>query len=213
MGLRHEVKAAGGVGMRLAKSQRFGDTACMEAATGRDGIKILLISGPGGIGKSTLSWAISARLAGSGVAHAAIESDELDRVFPKPTEEELAPLGVSDISATTLAALWSVYASLGRTRLLMSGVFAHPEFDKRWILHAIPGAEITVVRLRASDETLAGRIRRREHGEDADGQIARSLRQSRRIAGGSGAAIDVDTDGKTPAELADSILRLARWDA
>jgi len=185
----------------------------METAARHDSVEILLIGGPAGIGKSTLSWEISASLAAAGIAHATIESDELDRVFPKPTAEELAGLGVSDISASTLSALWSVYASLGRSRLVMSGVFMHPEFDKRWIRQAIPGAEITVVRLHASEETLAERVRRREVGDSAENQIERSVRQAKRMAGGDIDTIPVTTDGKTPAALAESILRLVGWTA
>ena len=81
--------------------------------------------------------------------HAAIESDELDRVFPKPGAEELAPLtpGARDVSQLNLAALWSTYRALGHSRLIMSGVMLHVGFDKRWILAAIPDAQITVVRI------------------------------------------------------------------
>jgi len=55
-------------------------------------VEILLITGPAGVGKSTLCWEMGAVLAEAGIAHVAIESDELDRVFPKPGAEELAPL-------------------------------------------------------------------------------------------------------------------------
>ena len=48
-------------------------------------MQLLLITGPAGVGKSTLSWEMSAQLAAAQVAHAVIETDELDRVFPRPT--------------------------------------------------------------------------------------------------------------------------------
>ena len=56
--------------------------------------------------------------------HAIIETDELDRVFPRPTPEQLAALrpGTSDVSALNLAAMWETYRALGHTRLVMSGV-------------------------------------------------------------------------------------------
>ena len=86
--------------------------------------QILLITGLAGVGKSTLCWEISSRLAAVGVAHTAIESDELDRVFPLPTPDELESLrpGTTDVSAITLEAFWSPYRTLGHTRLVMSGV-------------------------------------------------------------------------------------------
>jgi energy-coupling factor transporter ATP-binding protein EcfA2 len=183
-------------------------------ATADISVEILLITGPAGIGKSTLCWEMSAVLAEAGIAHAAIESDELDRVFPKPGAEELAPLapGARDISQLNLAALWSTYRALGHSRLIMSGVMLHVAFDKRWILAAIPEARITVVRLRGSEASLRERLDRREIGAGRDAQIERSLRQAQRIAGED--AMDflvVETDGRPPQELAREIVDAVGW--
>lgn len=73
--------------------------------------KILLITGPAGVGKSTLSWEVSAQLTAAGLRHAAIETDELDRIFPLPSASELDDLreGMTDISETNLASLWGNY--------------------------------------------------------------------------------------------------------
>ena len=153
-------------------------------------------------------------LAEARIAHVAIESDELDRVFPKPGAEELAPLapGARDVSQLNLAALWGTYRALGHTRLIMSGVMLHIGFDKRWILAAIPDARITVVRLRAGDEALLERIDRRETGAGREAQIERSLRQARRLAGETaGDFFVVDTDGRMPTELAREVLGRAGW--
>lgn len=177
-------------------------------------VEILLITGPAGVGKSTLCWEMGAMLAEAGIAHAAIESDELDRVFPKPGAEELAPLapGARDVSQLNLATLWGTYRALGHTRLIMSGVMLHVGFDKRWILAAIPDALITVVRLRAGDDSLLARLDRRETGAGRDAQIERSLRQARRLAGeAADGFIVVETDGRAPAELASEVLGKAGW--
>jgi broad-specificity NMP kinase len=183
--------------------------AAAEAA-----VEILLVTGPAGIGKSTLCWEIGAMLAQAGIAHAAIESDELDRVFPKPGAEELAPLapGARDVSQLNLAALWATYHALGHNRLLMSGVMLHVAFDKRWILAAIPEARLTVVRLRASDATLRERLDRREVGAGRDAQIERSLRQAQRLVGeATDGVVVVETDGRTPQELAREVLDKTGW--
>lgn len=180
----------------------------------QDAVHILLITGPAGIGKSTLCWEIGAKLAAAQIAHAIIETDELDRVYPRPSADELERLrpGTVDVSTINLATIWSTYRALGHSRLIMSGVMMHPGFDRRWILAAIPGAEITVVRLQASEETLTERLSRREIGFGAEEQLQRSLRQARRMADENREGLLViPTDGKGPAELAETILREIGW--
>lgn len=177
-------------------------------------MQLLLITGPAGVGKSTLCWEMSAQLAAAQVAHAVIETDELDRVFPRPNADELDRIrpGTNDVSSINLAAIWSTYQALGHTRLIMSGVMMHLNFDKRWILSAIPEARMTVVRMLAAEPTLLARLERREVGSGADEQAQRSLRQARRMASEDTEDIVVlSTDGKRPAELAETILQKTGW--
>jgi predicted kinase len=177
-------------------------------------MQLLLISGPAGVGKSTLSWEMSAQLAAAQVAHAVIETDELDRVFPRPNTDELDRIrpGTTDVSNINLAAIWSTYQALGHTRLIMSGVMMHLNFDKRWILSAIPDARITVVRMLAAEPTLLARLAQREMGSGADEQARRSLRQARRMASeDADGVIVLPTDDKRPAELAEFILQKIGW--
>lgn len=157
---------------------------------------------------------MSAQLAAADIAHAVIESDELDRIYPRPRAEDLERIwpGTIDISSVNLAALWSTYRALGHTRLIMSGVMLHPGFDRRWILTGIPEANITIVRLLASEPALLSRLAQREIGSAADEQAQRSLQQARRMAGEDGIdMVRVETDGASPVDLADEILRKVGW--
>jgi AAA domain len=176
--------------------------------------QILLITGPAGVGKSALCWELGYQLAAGQVPHAVIETDELDRVFPRPRADALEKLspGTSDVSSINLAMMWSTYRRLGHSRLIMSGVMVHLDFDRRWIVTAIPDAQITVVRLRANDATLIERLGKREIGSGREAQIERTLRQARRMAGEEGAGLlVVATDGRTPQEIAATILRDVGW--
>lgn len=177
-------------------------------------MQLLLITGPAGVGKSTLCWEISAQLAAVQVAHAVIETDELDRVFPRPGSKELERIqpGTTDVTSINLAAIWSTYRALGHSRLIMSGVMMHLDFDRRWILAAIPEARITVVRMIATEPTLLARLAQREIGSGANEQAQRSLRQARRMASEDAEGVVVlPTDGKMPAELAEIILQKTGW--
>ncbi|WP_457582952.1 AAA family ATPase [Ensifer canadensis] len=177
-------------------------------------MELLLITGAAGVGKSTLSWELSAQLAEANVAHAVIESDELDRVFPKPSSGELDQIqpGATDVSSINLAAIWSTYRKLGHSRLILSGVMMHLRFDRRWILAAIPDAQITVVRLIASEPALLARLAQREIGAGAEDQMERSLRQARRIAGEDAEGLIVlPTDGNAPRRLAEAVLGRIGW--
>lgn len=161
-----------------------------------------------------MCWEIGALLAAADLPHAIIESDELDRVFPRPDRTALDALipGASDVSQLNLAALWGTYRSLGHTRLIMSGVMLHVAHDIRWIKAAIPDATIMVVRLRGSDATLLERLDRRETGAGRDAQIERSLHQARRLAGeAAGSLLVIDTDGCTPSDLAQTVLAAVGW--
>lgn len=180
----------------------------------QDSVDILLITEPAGIGKSTLCWEIGAVLAEAEEPHAIIETDELDRVYPRPSAEDLERLapGTRDVSSINLAALWSTYRALGQSRLVMSGVVLHLDFDRQWTLAAIPAARITVIRLGATEETLAARLAQREIGSGAEAQLQRTLRQAKRMAQEkAGDVITVSTDGKAPQELARLVLRQAGW--
>lgn len=177
-------------------------------------MELLLITGAAGVGKSTLSWEMSAQLAEAQVSHAVIESDELDRVFPKPSPEELDRIqaGTTDVSSLNLAALWSTYRRLGHSRLIMPGVMVHLRFDRRWILAAIPHAQITVVRLTATEPVLLTRLAQREIGSGVEDQAERSLQQARRIASQEAEGLMVvPSDGKSPQELAKLILDRIGW--
>jgi cytidylate kinase len=180
-------------------------------------MKIALITGPAGVGKSTVCWEMGAQLAAAKVAHAVIETDELDRVFPLPTLDMLERIcpGTSDISRINLAAVWSTYRALGHTRLILNGVMLHLETDRQWILAAISDAEIAAVRLTCSEATLLARLAHREIGSGRAKQFERSIQQAWRMAERSGTedagVLTVPTDDRTPMEVAETIVAGLGW--
>jgi hypothetical protein len=157
---------------------------------------------------------VSGQLAAAGLRHAAIETDELDRISPLPSASELEELraGMTDISEINLASLWGNYRALGCDRLILSGVMVFLDEARKWIGRAIPNADFTIVRLLASKETLLSRLEKREIGSSIEDQARRTLRQAHQISMLGGASvIELRADGKGPPELASELLNQIGW--
>lgn len=171
----------------------------------KDQTQILQLAGPGGVGKSTLSWEIGAQLRQSGLSHVLLDADELDRAWPLTEEQQIS------LDQENLSSFWANAAAIGHQRLVLSGVFLHDEIDQNWIRHAVPNASIHRFVLLASDDELERRVRARELGARADEQLARTLEQARLFRLQHGDFHLVHTDGETVPNLAHSIIERAGW--
>jgi 2-phosphoglycerate kinase len=168
-------------------------------------IEVLVIGGPAGVGKSSTAFEVSNQLQHVQVPHALIDTDELDRIYPVP----------SDLGALTernLASIWQSFAERGTQRLVLVGVFLHRESELTSVRRATSAEHITLVQLAASDETLRERVGRREIGSAADAQLTRTLRQARELQMDVAADVHVlDTDSESVEETAARILEIAGW--
>lgn len=164
---------------------------------------MLLISGPAGVGKSTVAHELSRQLAHRGTPHALIDTDELDRIYRAP----------SDLSRVTEGSLWAVWAVLSRygaRPLILVGVYLDRRQEREWIARALPGAQFTCVRLSASPSSLRERVLRREIGSGAEEQLERTMRQLAVLGSDSDPSLRViTTDDRPPNELAAEIV--AMW--
>lgn len=169
---------------------------------------VLVICGAAGVGKSTVAWELGSQLQIADVHHAMIDADELDRVYPQP--ESLSELVA--LSYRNLRALWESFAALGHSRLILSGVMLDLDADLAWISAAIENADYTVVRLLATDETLRQRVETREIGSRREMQTKRTLAQAEALRGQeTGRTLAVQTDGRSPVEIAQEILEVIGW--
>jgi hypothetical protein len=168
-------------------------------------VRILAISGAAGVGKSTTALEASELLRRAGVAHALIDTDELDRISPVPSD-------LAAITERNLVAVWESFRERGVRRLILVGVFLDQPSELAWIRRAVPDAAMTLVRLTADPETILGRVRRREIGTGGEDQAARTRRQLEVLAHGARDGVSVlETDGRPVTDVARDALALAGW--
>ncbi|OKI02039.1 hypothetical protein A6A06_13110 [Streptomyces sp. CB02923] len=165
--------------------------------------KILVLCGAAGVGKSTTAYEVSHQLGRADVPHALLDTDQLDQVHPWPP----SGLGPSELSRRNLAALWTNLAGVGHTRLILTGVFVALAEELAWIVDAVPGADVTSVRLTADVPTLEHRVRRREIGSGAADQLARTLRQHEALGHPEPPGTTViDTTGRAVTSVASEVV-------
>ena len=164
-----------------------------------------MISGPAAVGKTSVANELSAQLRAADIAHAVIDTDALDDVYPVPAEQWRW-------TERNLSAVWRSFRELGTRRLILTGVYVHRESELSWIRRASDADRLRLVRLSASERTLGERVGRREIGSAHDDQLARTLRQANELAEEPAPqARVIATDQRTVADVAAEIVELLGW--
>jgi adenylylsulfate kinase len=170
-------------------------------------VPTILVTGPVGVGKTTLIEEMSGLLRAAEIPHATVDFDQLTACYPRSAQDDIwgTQLGLAN-----LAALWRNYSAVGASRLLIARVLEHrKELDGYRV--SVPGAEIVVVRLRASVATLRERVRQRGTGLgmqwhlDRTGELAASMDRS------SVEDLLVETEGRHQTDLAREVLARVGW--
>jgi hypothetical protein len=161
---------------------------------------VLVLSGPAGVGKSSVAFEVGLHLEALGIAHALIDTDELDRIYPASADQ-------NRLAEENLAAVWCSFHARGVGRLILAGVYLDQPSQIDWVARAVPAASFTLVRLRARLPTLAERVSRREIGSGGASQLLRSERQASALSADERDDITViDTDGRTVPDIAQEVV-------
>jgi hypothetical protein len=168
-------------------------------------VPVLLVTGPVGVGKSSVAAAAAHLLREAGVPHALVDLAGIGAAWPVPDDDPWN----ERLTHRNLACMWANFRNAGAGRLLLARVLEHRSL-LRPIMEAVPGAAITVVRLRAPLAVVEARIRHREAGDpswflQAAAHTAVALER---------AGVEdhlVDCQDRAVPEVAQEVLRLAGW--
>jgi deoxyadenosine/deoxycytidine kinase len=166
------------------------------------------VTGPVGVGKSAVAGAIADRLEESRLPHAFVDIDSLRWHYPRPADDRFS----TRLALRNLAAIWPNFQAAGAERLILADVLEDRADLERYRV-AVPGAEILVVRLRASAATLAERVRGRgrDHGGSLDWHLHRSAELAEQMDRDRAEDLLVETDDKPHTAVANEILARSGW--
>ncbi len=171
-----------------------------------ESIPVLLVTGPVGVGKTTVGSEISALLNRAGEPHAFVDMDSLRWCHPSPPHD---PFNIA-LAMRNLAAVWANFRAAGAGRLILADVLESRD-DLAGYRAAVPGAAILVVRLRASVAALTGRVRGRERGAGRDWHLHRAAELAAQMERDRVEDLIVDTDDRPVAEVAREIPHRIGW--
>lgn len=169
-------------------------------------VPVLLVTGPIGVGKTTIT-AEAARLLGEAkIPYASVDLARIGECRPAPAEDPWN----ERLIHRNLACMWSNFAEAGVDRLLLCRVL-----ETRGLLDqirtAVPGADITVVRLRAPLDVLEARLRFREAGRDPQWYLDTTAYLVDKLEQAGVEDYVVDNHGRPAADVAAEVLRVAGW--
>ena len=183
-------------------------------------LPFLWICGPSGVGKSSVGWEVFTQIRASGVTAAYLDTDQIGFCRPEPQDDPDHYV----LRSWNVAALWPNFREAGARAMIVSGILETPE-GVRLFTEAVPGASITIVRLRATSETLRERILWRGRGggpqipgdQELHGASAERLLAVWEDSVATAAALErnrigdvcIDTDGRSIREVASAILAQA----
>jgi gluconate kinase len=169
-------------------------------------VPVLVISGAVGAGKSTVAAEAASLLRAAAVAHALVDLAQIECCWPVPDDDPWN----ERLIHKNLASIWPNFAAAGAGRLILCRVLESMSLLGR-IRAAVPGAEITVVRLRVPLDELHARIRRREAAGDPTWYLEAASYLVPVLERAGAEDYVVDNSGRSAVQTAAEVLRLAGW--
>src|SRR5690348_17874204 len=110
---------------------------------------VLVVTGPCGVGKTSVMHALGERLESEGIPRALIDMDTLREAWPAPADDPFH----ERLGRQNLASLAANYRTAGVAHLVLADIVEEPR-NRANYEQAVPEARIHIVRLRASQSTV-----------------------------------------------------------
>lgn len=164
-------------------------------------ITLLIVTGPVGVGKTSISEAVYNILVQKKIASAVIDVDSFRSAYPPPLNDRFNTMLVYQ----NLASIWSNYAALGINYLIIPNVIESCEEIEQYKA-VIPNSSITTIRLKASIPTLHSRLENRESGDSLKWHKNRAKELHEQFEKNTLEDIVIDTENKSIEEVARNVL-------
>jgi adenylylsulfate kinase-like enzyme len=167
-------------------------------------VPLLIVTGPVGVGKTTVAMMVSDLLEQAHISHAYVDLDALRWHYPRLPEDRFS----IRLAMKNLTAVWLNYQAYGAKCLVVTDAIETLDDLDRYRA-SIPGADIFVIRLRASLDTLAQRVRQREIGSGLEWHLARAPVLAALMDENKVEDVLIETDNKPVVQVTEEVL--AAW--
>ena len=138
-----------------------------------DLVPVLWLTGPAGVGKSTVSWQIFTELAQAGIPAAFVDTDQLCMCYPAPPEDPSR----QHLKALNVGAMISNLRSTGARCVIVNGVLDQAGLETG----LLPGADVTICRLRADYDAIERRFLAKHGQRDDMDELLQEIRDEIRL--------------------------------
>jgi len=172
----------------------------------RSSVPVLIITGPVGVGKTSVAEEIFDQLAARDMPQAVVDLDGLGLCWPSGDDDPFN----QQMAVANLAAVWQNYRATGAARLVIARV-VETRGELVDYRHAVPGAAIQVCLLAATKQALRARVASRETGSSFESLARRADELADVMANSEVADFTVETEDRALADIALEVLRKAHW--